>query len=174
LVTGINAANDHPLRAPILRPFDISKIIEAVDHFFNIVRTGQRVLFAFKDPDGKYESIFDGYRVILESAAYVAAHRTWHLFPDWYFIIHYNYPDSPDCWGIEPDEVRANAEKWNADYLVIYSTTSETSLHHSVDPYEASGLKFTGAILDWRELIDSADDTPWGSQAAPVWKLYKT
>jgi len=173
LFLGINATNDHPLRAPILRPFDIGKIVDSVDSFFAVVRPGQRVLFAFKDPEGRYESLFDGYRVILESAAYVAARRTWHLLPDWYFVMHYNNPDSPDCWGVEPDAVHANVAKWNADYVVIYSTTSETGLQHSVDPYEVSGLKFTGVILDWGKLIDNADDTPWFNQATPVWKLYK-
>jgi hypothetical protein len=101
-------------------PFDHYPLQCALDTFFATVAAGRRVLFAFDNPDDIYENVFDGYRTLLELPLYVCAARGVHLFPDWHAVAETNYPGSPDFWGRTPDDVLANAMRWQATHAVVY------------------------------------------------------
>lgn len=89
-------------RSPLLirpyTPFDHTELTYSLNIFFEKVSKGSRILFSFDDPGYNYDKIFDGYRIILEPALFVAAQRKIHLFPDWYAIAETNYKGSQEFW----------------------------------------------------------------------------
>ncbi|MBF0552805.1 MAG: hypothetical protein HQK60_20010, partial [Deltaproteobacteria bacterium] len=60
---------------PVLGPFPIRPLLEAMDRFLAPVPDGRRVLLAFADPQETYYRVFDGYRVLIELPIYVASRR---------------------------------------------------------------------------------------------------
>ena len=111
---------------PKRKPFKIKEVLDKIYEFLKIEKT--KVLFCFDDPKGRYEKIFDGYRVILEAFIYVANKKNIHLFPDWYFVWKYNYPGAPECWGRDIDKVLFNVKKWKVRYIIIYEKKGEDIL----------------------------------------------
>ncbi|MBF0498415.1 MAG: hypothetical protein HQK58_17865, partial [Deltaproteobacteria bacterium] len=106
---------------PVLAPFPIRPLLEAMDRFLAPVPDGRRVLLAFADPQEAYYRVFDGYRVLIELPIYVASRRRIHIFPDLWAVLEANYPGAPDFWGRDPEAVKANLDKWAADYVIVYS-----------------------------------------------------
>lgn len=106
-------------------PFDHTPLQKVFENFLDKVPGGSRVFMAFSDPDGVYERIFDGYRMLLELPLNVAAERGIHLFPDWYAVAETNYIGAPDCWGRTPVEVRDNLSRWKTRYAMIFLGSDE-------------------------------------------------
>lgn len=107
-------------RVPVCKPFLVTDYVKRMETFLNSVLPNQRVLFAFNDPKGIYENIFDGYRVILELPLYVSTLRGFHLMPDWWCVFETNYAGAPNIWGRDPEDVIQNMQYWKADYAIIY------------------------------------------------------
>jgi len=101
-------------------PFDHTELEAKVRAFLAEVNSGDRVYFAFEDPNGKYGNIFDGYRVIHEMPLQVASSKEVHLFPDWYAVAETNYVGAPQCWGRSVDKVIKNCDRWQADFAIVY------------------------------------------------------
>lgn len=146
-------------RLPVLEPFRVGTLIEAMQRFLNPVQAGQKILMAFEDPGTVYGKIFDGYRVLLELPAHVCALRGIHWMPDWWTVIATNYPGAPPLWGRSAEEVRANAELWNADFVIVYG---------EVPPL---GWEVVGRF-DWSEFPRVVAERPF-SGSVPVWWLLK-
>lgn len=131
------------------KPFDHSHIESALKEFLIGVPKDSSVYFAFDDPAGNYNHLFDGYRGLLELPLYVASQKEVHLFPDWWAVMETNYEGAPQCWGRSVSEVKLNCERFSADYAVIYDDTGKG--------LDADWLKEFDlmTIFDWNE-IDSA------------------
>lgn len=158
--------------SPIIvhEPFDHSPIENDLCKFFSSLSQGDRVVFAFDDPQGKYSNLFDGYRCIHEFPLYIASLRGIHLMPDWYAVADTNYPSAPQCWGRSPNAVYANCERWNASYAIIYQET-ETLLS------EEWSKSFTCiSKLDWKDYMPHAKSfSLWNkSNFTPKWFLLKS
>ncbi len=117
-------------RVKVLAPVNIKKYLDAMEHFLQPVKKGERVLIAFNDPDGVYEKVFDGYRILLELVHYTAARKFIHLLPDWVAVNAVNYQGAPDFWGRDIQSVKNNLRDWKADFAIIYARDGweETSL----------------------------------------------
>ena len=50
---------------PIFKPFNIMPIINEMESFLSVVKQDERVIMAFDEPQGEYERVFDGYRILL-------------------------------------------------------------------------------------------------------------
>lgn len=149
----------------VFAPFDHSSVEQSCERLLSSVPAGSRVLFAFDDPNGRYEQLFDGYRITLEPLQFVAVRRGIHLFPDWYAVAETNHPDGAEVWGRTLPEVRANLQRWDAGYVLRYGdVTDDWHAHFEVV-----------ATFDWaihRE--EFGDAPPWGaSRACPVLTLLK-
>ena len=101
---------------------------EGMERFLAPVKPGQRVLMAFENPNGVYEKIFDGYRVLLELPLQVAAKKEVHFMPDWWAVFEVNYDGAPEFWGRDVESVKDNLLTWKTDYVVIYQD-SQTKLN---------------------------------------------
>ncbi|MBX9780061.1 MAG: hypothetical protein K2X26_06925 [Chitinophagaceae bacterium] len=104
------------------KPFNVDPLLENMEIFLK-VPVYSKILFAFDDPQGEYEKIFDGYRIMLEAPLVVATKNKIHLFPDWWAVAQTNYNKSPNIWGRTRNDVISNMEYWKADFVIIYQDT---------------------------------------------------
>jgi len=140
----------------VFAPFDHSKLERLFDIFFQSVPTHERVLFSFNDPQGIYENIFDGFRMLTELPNYVAAKREINLMPDWYAVAETNYVGAPKIWGRSVAEVTANLERWKADYAIVYIFHGREEISAWVDEFEVI------STLERTEIVNELQETePW-------------
>ena len=132
---------------PKREPFFMRPLIDAAEKFLHQVPSNSRVLFAFDNPKGKYDNIFDGYRVLLELPLYVAACRKIHLFPDWRAVFETNYEGAPNFWGRDVEQVITNVDKWDVDFVIVYQE-SGTKLNPK---WEENGFSKLN-VFSWKEL----------------------
>jgi hypothetical protein len=157
--------NQTLVRVPSFRPYDHEPILSGIEKFLMDVPKGSRIYFAFNDPAGVYERIFDGYRNLLELPLFVAATRDIHLFPDWYAVAETNYQGAPNCWGRTPEKVLENAVSWGARYVVIYqdSATELAAVWNNLGFVEQ-------ASFDWGEWSSELQEhNLWSSESPPKW-----
>jgi hypothetical protein len=153
---------------PRYSPFSVKKLVEEMEKFLQPVRTGQRVLMAFADPQGIYNRIFDGYRTLLELPLYVAAERGVHFMPDWWAVFETNYQGAPDFWGRDIRSVEKNAEQWKPDFVVVYQDAGTR-----LDPtWQAAGFDVMGSF-SWANYTEELRGEKPYIGAAPQWWLLK-
>lgn len=159
---GIYDVSIHP-------PFDHFKIVSRLKLFLSNVKKGERIYFAFEDPNGNYSNIFDGYRVIIEPPLTVASELGIHLFPDWYAVAETNYEGAPQCWGRSLDEVKNNLTRWNAEYAIVYQATGTQLDNIWVNDFQEI------ATFDWHDILPILGGEPlWsGELPVPKWFLIK-
>jgi len=152
---------------PVFKPFYITPVIEAMEGFLKPIKSGERCLIAFKDPDDDYGKIFDGYRALLEAPLYVASKKKVHFMPDWYGILDNNSENATDfCWGLNVNDVLKNMVKWQADYVVIYQQI-ETELENK---WGNAGFKAV-SHFSWSKFKDVFEECPPYRGATPNWWL---
>ncbi len=151
----------------VTRPFDHTELEQGVETFLAEVNLGERVYFAFNDPGGKYNNIFDGYRRIHELPLQVASKKGIHLFPDWWAVAETNYEGAPQCWGRTPDEVKGNCERWGANYAIVYQQMGSI-----LDPIWMKDFELLSEF-DWGDYFASPPDLElwWASNPTPKWFL---
>lgn len=157
------------VRVQTQAPFDHGPLQHAMEAFFAPVPTGQRVLFAFDDPQDIYENVFDGYRTLLELPLFVCAERGVHLFPDWHAVAETNYPGSPGMWGRTLDAVTENLRRWQAGHVVVYGDTG-TALDSR---WTEAGFEAVDTFDwgDWTEALRG--HVLWRPALPPRWHLLR-
>ena len=118
----------------VYSPFDSEPLLRKIRFFLDLPKKS-KVFFAFNSPNGVYENIFDGYRHLLEAAFLVGTEQEIHLFPDWYAVAQTNYPEAPSIWGRNPESVKQNMNRWNADYVIIYQDSNTDLSAEWVDDF---------------------------------------
>ena len=157
------------VRIPALRPFDHTPLYTAMESFLAEVPAGARVYFAFADPAGVYERIFDGYRTLLELPFHVAASHGIHLFPDWYAVAETNHQWAPDCWGRTQQAVLDNAQRWGASHAVVYQDSGT-----ELAPVWNSAGFVELASFDWGQWTEELDGySLWKAGRPPCWWLLR-
>ena len=157
------------LKILTFEPMCNKEIVDIVNEFLSKVPKGSRILFAFNNPDGSYEKLFDGYRILLELPKFLATKKDIHLFPDWWAVSETNYVGSPNIWGRELHEVHANLKKHSTVYTIIYQETKTDLAVSWKDDFSELGS------LDWGELSYCFDGMNlWPKNLpAPKWFLLK-
>ena len=84
----------------------------------------KRVLFAFNNPNGQYEVIFDGYSQLYQLPIHVASEKSIHVIPTWYTVEETNYEGSINLWGRDENSIIKNLKNFNSKYVVIYQATN--------------------------------------------------
>jgi hypothetical protein len=151
---------------PRFAPFRIKGLLDAMTAFLAPVRSGERIFFSFADPGDEYERVFDGFRIPLELALYVASHRRIHLFPDWWAVFDLNYEGAESPWGRDPRTVREQMERWKADYTIVYTLDAQALGPEWSDFEVLTRLAWSACAA---ELRGERIYTP----AEPVWWLLK-
>lgn len=174
LVISLNLVNkyfqaDEYVRPKIFSPFDSELLLVKLRDFFRVLPSGGRVCFAFNDPEGIYEKIFDGYRVLYEAPLVVAAERNIHVIPDWYAVMETNYESAPTVWGRSVGEVLRNIDQWQTNYAVIYQDHGTQLASEWLDIFEVVGE------FDWLSIYEEKTirETISKSLNLPKWWLIK-
>lgn len=135
---------------PKRKPFKVRDVLDKIYGFLKVEKT--RVLFCFDNPEGQYGKIFDGYGPILEAFIYVANKKNIHIFPDWYFVMKYNYPGAPECWGRDVDKVLFNVKRWDVRYIIMYERAGENILSKFSEHFELI------SSLSYSDLFSEVED----------------
>ena len=168
---GASSITEPALWPPSYKPFNIRVLINKAHEFLSKVNEGSRVFLALDNPKGRYERIFDGYRILYELAFYTGNLRKLLVFPDWWAIFENNKISSPDFWGREPHEVLVNLKLWNADHIIVYQNTGSCLEKKWLNNQFVELAQFDWGPL-WEKELEG--DLCWGShQPAPKWFLLK-
>jgi len=167
---GITHKDQSPDIAPNLTPYHIQPLIDKMNSFLENVGKDEHVFMAFNNPCGKYEKLFDGYRIIKELPAYIATKRKFHFYPDWNAVFSLNYLGAPNIWGRTVNEVLENIRRWPADHVIVYQDTG-TELSKK---WLKAGFSVE-SILDWEDYKEELrNELPWDSGlSTPKWWLLK-
>ncbi|MFT3892223.1 MAG: hypothetical protein QM730_11365 [Anaerolineales bacterium] len=145
--------------------FNIRPLMDGMKKFLSPLQEGQRILMAFNNPQGIYENLFDGQRVLLELPCYVSAVKGVHYMPDWWAVFEINYEGAPDFWGRDLLAAIQNVKQWKADYLVVYQEEGEMTL----DPkWMDAGFRLAGEFV-WSEYMKESREFYQGP--LPNWWL---
>ncbi|NDV27493.1 hypothetical protein [Desulfovibrio sp. JC010] len=154
---------------PALAPFALKEPLREMEAFLAPVRTGERILMVFNDPDHDFGRIFDGFRVLIELPCFVAQKKGVHCFPDWWAVVETNVESPPTIWGRDVSVASGNAAYWKADYLLIYQVENATlDVEWTRKGYSQAGYFFWGD----RSWIPEGNES-WNGPA-PHWFLLKT
>jgi hypothetical protein len=168
---GASSFGDNILMPRSYSPFRIQDLIDRCSRFISVAPPSSRIFLVLEDPEGDYVKIFDGYRVIYELAFYVGNLHRLLVFPDWWAVFENNVSTSPSFWGRTPEAALQNANRWNADHVLVYQDTA-TSLD---ERWLKAGFVELSS-MDWGELLEThLDREPcWnGGVVAPKWFLLK-
>lgn len=113
---------------PHCAPFDIEPLLTRMKEFLRPVSQGDRVLFAFENPENCYDRLFDGFRRIMEAPFYVCVRKGAHFFPYWWDVFETNYEGAPEFWGRSPQQVTRNMRQWECKYVIVYQDKDQPSL----------------------------------------------
>jgi hypothetical protein len=149
-------------------PFDLKPVLDSMNEFLCIPENS-RIIFAFNNPQGIYEKIFDGYRIMLEAPLAVAAEKKIHLFPDWWAVGETNYKEAPEIWGRSITDVKSNLDFWETQYVIVYQATETELEAHWIPEFEIiSSIDWVEKFPDFRKWNLINDSLP-----APKWWLLK-
>jgi hypothetical protein len=144
----------------------IAPILQGVEDFLSPVNSGEKVLFAFDDPRGIYENLFDGYRWLNEVPAYIATKRKFLFLPTWWTVFEAIAQKSPEFWGRSVDEVKRNAINLGMDYVVIYQEENE----ELETEWKTGGFRLLKKF-SWKEHADLLNREKVLLKDPPVWFL---
>jgi len=144
----------------------IAPILQGLDDFLAPVNSGEKVLFAFADPGGIYEAIFDGYRWLIEVPAYLATKRKFLFLPTWWTVFEAMDQKSPEFWGRSVEEVRRNAANLGMDYVIIYQEEKE----ELESEWKANGFRLLRKF-SWKEHAHLLNREKVLLKDPPVWFL---
>ena len=167
------ALTDRVTNAPIdlpspLSPYNIKKITDKVESFLLTIKRNDRVLFAFDNPDGEYDNVFDGYRSLLEVPLYIATKKKFLLVPSWWAVFENNFEGANEFWGRSIKDVKQNVKKYNINYIIAYDQTDAEKESFKLQGYEIVNE------MDWANLTEELLNEPvWLSKNPPKWTLYK-
>ena len=151
------------------RVYNHVTVLGKIYQFFKPVQKHQRIFAVFSDPNGDYSRIFDGFRILMEPAFFVATKKSIHLMPDWYAVTETNKKNSPEIFGNDLDKLTKNAQEYQANFIMTYDSDNAGLF---------SELKNAGyeeiAILDWHDLSEKLQPVSiWDCPDVPIWRLWK-
>ena len=119
---GLTKSVKNPFSFPNYKPFKISLQLKEMEKFLSLVKSKEKILFCFDNPNGDYNKVFDNYRVIYELPLYAASNRGIHLFPDWWTVFESNYEGALGFWGRDLISIKRNIKAFKPDFIIIYQT----------------------------------------------------
>jgi hypothetical protein len=117
------SAKDRSFISPGIRaPYNSKATIEGLSSLFSSVPKKSKLIMAYKNPQGQYNNIFNGYRVFNEPIHFSATINNMAFFPNWYTVFDNNKEnDSVDFWIDNCDDAIKYMSKNNIYYIVIPS-----------------------------------------------------
>lgn len=146
----------------------IQPILNNMNEFLSEVKEKEIVFFAFDDPKGIYENIFDGYRWLIEVPAYIATMRNFLFLPTWWTVFEAMERNMPPLWGRSVSAVSRNVAQLKADYVMVYQEKN-TILD---DKWAANGYEQLSSF-SWKDFQDLLTQEKVILKDLPVWFLLK-
>lgn len=104
--------------APSIRkPYDVKKDIDGLMKLFDQVPNNEKILVAYRNPEGQYSNIFNGYRTFNEPIQYAATIKNICLFPDWHMVFENNKENDDESFWINSE---SEALKYMNEYKIKY------------------------------------------------------
>ncbi len=144
----------------------IAPIMQGMEAFLSPVNSGEKVLFAFDNPKGIYENLFDDYRWLLEVPAYIATKRKFLFLPTWWTVFEAMAQKSPEFWGRSVEDVQRHSADLKMDYVIIYQEENE----ELESKWAANGFQLLRKF-SWKEHTDLLDQEKVLLKEPPVWFL---
>jgi len=94
----------HFVSPDIFKPYNTRLCIESISQFFRSIPVGEKVIMAYKNPEGQYANLFNGYRVLNEPIQYAATINGISFFPDWYTVMENNKRNSTEAFWIDTEQ----------------------------------------------------------------------
>jgi len=107
--------------SPAIRtPYNIRSTIDRLMNLLEIIPEGSILLMAYKNPQGKYENIFNRYRAFNEPLQYSGTMKNIKLFPDWYYVFNNNKENCSELfWVNNGREAKSFMESNNIKYVLV-------------------------------------------------------
>lgn len=107
--------------APGIRaPYNIKEDLQGLKKFFSPIPSGEKVIMAYKNPNGLYNEIFSGYRIFNEPIQYAANLHGLSYMPDWYTIMTNNGENDPeDFWVDTPEKAFSFMQKNHFSFIIV-------------------------------------------------------
>jgi len=144
----------------------IAPILHGMEAFLSPVKSGEKVLFAFDNPKGIYENLFDGYRWLLEVPAYIATKRKFLFLPTWWTVFEAMAQKSPEFWGRSVEDVQRHCDDLKTDYVIIYQEENE----ELESKWQTNGFQLLRKF-SWKEHAALLDQEKVLLKDPPVWFL---
>lgn len=104
------------------KPYNMSYEINGLNNFFKPVPREERILIVYKNPEGNYNNIFEGFRVYNEIIQYAAMKKNICIFPDWYMVFENNKSNSDESfWMNSKDEIAQYLKLNKINYFISKS-----------------------------------------------------
>jgi len=123
------------LRVRPVQPFSHDVILNRFRRVFARMPPVGTTLMIFRDPEGIYENVFDGFRRLIETPILVGMEFDRRVFPDWYFIAETNQEGAPDVWCQTWDQVKSKVKEYNADSVIVFSAEGRIVLEGSQETF---------------------------------------
>jgi len=106
----------------IRKPFSTEKTIRDLQSLYKDIPEKSKLLIAYKNPDGQYGNIFNGYRIFNEPLQYAATLKNICLLPDWYMVFENNKENDDESFWVSCESDAVNYMKKNdIEYLLVPS-----------------------------------------------------
>lgn len=155
-------------QVPKFSPFYIRRLFEGMEEFLKTVRSDQKILMAFDDPQGNYNKIFDGYGILIQLPFYICSQKEILFMPNWTGIFESNTCSAPNLWGRTPPQVMDNVRYWGIDYVILYIKEGE-GLN---EDWEKLGFEIKGKF-SWRDYDNDMKGIRPYHGNVPDWWLLK-
>lgn len=119
------------LRVRPVQPFSHDVILNRFRRVFERMPPLGTTLMVFRDPEGIYENVFDGFRRLIEAPILVGMEFDRRVIPDWYFIAETNREGAPDVWCKTWGQVESKVKEYCADSVIIFSVEGRNVLEGS-------------------------------------------
>ena len=106
----------------IRKPYNTEETIRDLLNLYKEIPEKSKLLIAYKNPNGEYGNIFNGYRVFNEPIQYAANLKNICLFPDWYMVFENNKENDDESFWISNEEDAINyMMKHGIKYILVPS-----------------------------------------------------
>lgn len=105
----------------VRKPYNTKNDIDGLVGLFEQIPKNEKILIAYKNPQGQYNNIFNGYRIFNEPIQYAATLKDICLFPDWHMVFENNKENDNESFWINSEEEIINYMKTNGLLYVIVS-----------------------------------------------------
>jgi len=114
----------------VRKPYNIKDDIKGLGELLNSIPENEKLLIAYKNPQGQYSNVFNGYRIFNEPIQYAATLKGICLVPDWYMVFENNKEYDDESFWVEDEEQTVKYVKKNDIRYLFLPSFQKKSLQN--------------------------------------------